>query len=143
MADEEYTGIDLVVEYNTVDISGLARSARVAEDAGEPEEYDITHKGDTAKQILEGLPEAPKTRVEYNCLDETLGASALLDFAINAKDTLLIYPEGKTHTYPLLTLNNARLVNRSQPIEWNAPVPLDATFVAKNSLTRSSYSTVV
>jgi len=136
----EYSGINLAVFYNTVDISGQGRSIRVGEEAGEPEEYDVTHKGDTAKQILEGLPEAAKTRAEFNCLDDDGGDAALLDFAINAKDTLLIYPEGKTHAYPELTLSNARLVNRNQPIEYNGPVELEATFVAKNSLTRSTYS---
>jgi len=137
---DEYSGINLAVYYNTVDISGKARSARVNENAGEPEEVDITHKGDTERQVLETFPGAKKTQVDYGCLDESGDTAALMDFAINAKDTLFIYPQGRTHTYTELTLQNARLIQRQQPIEYDGAVELSAQFSAKNSLTRGTYS---
>jgi len=137
---DEYAGIDLAVFYNTVDISGKGRSARINENAGEPEEVDITHKGDTARQRLETFPGAPGTQVDFSCLDETADAAAIMDFAINAKDTLFIYPKGRVHTYPQLTLQNARLIQRQQPIEYDQEVTIDAQFSAKNSLTRGTYS---
>jgi hypothetical protein len=136
----EYSGINLAVFFNTVDISATGRRINVQESADEPEEYDTTHKGDSEKTVLEGLPGSKKTQVQFSALDESGGAAALLTFALNTKDTLKIYPEGKTQGKPELTLNNARLTQRTQNVEYNAPVPLDATFVAKNSLTRGTYS---
>lgn len=137
----EFKGDSLVVEFNTVDISAQMTRVRVAEEGAEPPDIDVTHKGDTTQQVLEGLPSAKKTGVEVELYDEEGDVSALMDFAIQSKDSLLIYPEGKTHTKPLLTLNNARMINRNQEIPFDGAVALDASFHAKNSITRSTYST--
>jgi len=137
---EEYSGKDLQVFFNTVDISGKGRRVVINEMAGEPEEVDITHRGDTERSALETYPGTVKTNVEFSCLDEADGDAALLGFALNAKDTLFAYPRGKMHGYPQITVNNARLIDRSQPVEYDQEVELDASFHAKNSVTRDTYS---
>ena len=136
----EYSGKDLVVVFNTVDISGAGRRVRVREEAGEPEEIDVTHKGDTERQVLETYPGAQKARVEVNCLDESDGEAAILDFAINAQDTLFVYPEGQTHGNEELTLNSARLISRDKEIPYDGAVEVSSVFSAKNSLTYGTYS---
>ena len=136
----EYKGADVAVFYNTVDISGQARSVTVNEDAGEPEQIDVTHKGDTERQLLEGFPGSQTTSVEVEILDDDGGDSALLDFNVNAKDTLYVYPEGKTHTYEEITVTNARLISRSESIVYDQAVTISASFYALNSCTRGTYS---
>lgn len=136
----EYKGNNLAVYYNTVDISGQARSVTINEEAGEPEQLDVTHKGDTERQLLEGFPGAQRTTVELAILDDDGGDSALLEFEINAKDTLYVYPEGQTHTYQEIVIQNARLISRSEPIQYDQPVEITANFVALNSCTRGTYS---
>jgi len=137
---DEYSGKDLAVLYSTVDISGKARKATVNEESGEPTLHDISHKGDTTKQELVGLLEAIHTAVDFECLDEEDGDASLLDFAINGVDTLKVYPEGQTHGKPELTVNEAYLISRGQPIEYNGIVALSGRFFSKNSLTRGTYS---
>ena len=136
----EYKGADVAVFFNTVDISGQARSVTVNEDAGEPEQIDVTHKGDTERQLLEGFAGSQTTGVEIEILDDDGGDSAFLDFAINAKDTLYVYPQGKTHTYEEITVNNARLISRSEPIVYDQAVTITGSFIALNSCTRGTYS---
>jgi hypothetical protein len=136
----EYKGSDLAVFYNTVDISGQARSVTVTQEAGEPEQLDITHKGDTERQLLEGFPGAQRTSVELNILDDDGGDAALLDFAVNSKDTLYVYPQGKTHTYEEILVTNARLISMTEPIKYDQAVEITASFIALNSLSRSTYS---
>lgn len=135
----EYKGADLAVFYNSVDISGQARTVTVNEEAGEPEQLDITHKGDTERQLLEGFAGANRTTVELGILDDSAG-HALLDFAINAKDTLYVYPRGKTHTYEEIEIQNARFISRSEPIVYDQAVEITANFIALNSCTRGTYS---
>lgn len=136
----EYSGSLLAVDYNTVNISAQGRRVRVNENAGEPEEIDITHKGDTERQILESYPGSQTCSVDVTVLDDSDGANTLLDFAINALDTLLVYPEGKTHQNEMLTLSNARLISRVRGLEYDGAAEIEATFHAKNSITMSTYS---
>jgi len=111
---------------------------RVNENAGEPEEIDVTHKSDTERQILESYPGAQTCSVDFTGLDISDGAATLLDFAINAKDTLKIYPEGNTAGNELLTLSNARLISRVRGLEYDGAAEIEATFHAKNSITMST-----
>jgi len=136
----EYSGKDLEVYFGTVNISGQGRRVVINETAGEPEEVDITHRGDSERSALETYPGTVKTNVEYSCLDESGGNAGLLGFALNAQDTLLIYPEGRTHGKPEIEVDNTRLIDRSQPVEYDQAVELEATFHAKNSVTRDTYS---
>ena len=51
----EISGKDLVIEFGGTDISGKARSYEIAEDKGETAKIDVSHKGDTSVQQIEGL----------------------------------------------------------------------------------------
>lgn len=137
----EYKGADLAVFYNSVDISGQARTVTVNEEAGEPEQLDVTHKGDTERQLLEGFAGAQRTSVELGVLDDSAGHS-LLDFDVNSKDTLYVYPRGKTHTYEEITVENARMISRTEPIVYDQAVEITTNFLALNSCTRGTYSSV-
>ena len=137
----EYKGDSVVVEFNSIDISGQLTRARIAEEGAEPPDIDVTHKGDAVQVVLEGLPAPKKTNVEVEMWDESGDASNLMDFAIQSKDTLIVYPEGKVHTKPKLTVSNARMINRNQEIPYDGAVSLSASFHAKNSITRATYST--
>lgn len=136
----EYTGEDLAVFFNTVDISGQMRTVSVQEAADEAEEIDVTHKGDAARVLLEGFAGAEKTTVEVELLDESGDASAIMDFALNAKDTLYVYPEGRTAGKTELTLENARMNQRTQELVYDDAASVSATFHAKNTITRGTYS---
>ena len=135
----EFKGDSLAVFFNTVDISLQMQTVSVNEEGAEPPDIDITHKGDTVQQVLEGLPVAKKTGVEVHLFDSNADNAEIMQFAIQAKDTLYVYPEGQTHTYTELTLNNARLINRTQDIPYDNAVTIDASFHAKNSITRGTY----
>lgn len=139
MADQ-FIGDDVVVEFNTVDVSGTARTVTVAEEASPPDSIDATHKGDTARVLLEGLPGSVETNVTLEALSEVGAVQAMMDFAINAKDTLIIYPEGKTHTYPMITIQNARYHSITENIPYDDVVGFTALFNAKNTVTRATYS---
>ncbi len=140
MADQ-YLGSSVVVVYNTVDVSGTARTVEITESSDEPEDIDKTHKGDTTRLLIEGFPGATKTQVTMNALDEVGGVNTMLDFAANAKDTLYVYPEGKTVTKPEIVIHNARLIELGQTIPYDNVVELNATWSAKNTVTRGTYAT--
>ena len=42
----EYKGSSLQVFFNSVELSGQGRTITVSESPGEPEEIDVTHRGD-------------------------------------------------------------------------------------------------
>ena len=137
----EYSGIDLAVEFGAIDISGTARTVEVSETAPAPETIDTTHKGDSERQSIEGFPGAPETNVTLTVLDHDAGTGVALGTqTFNSKDTLKIYPDGKTHGYKLLTLNNARLHERTTTVPYDGVVEISATWNAKNSLTIGTYS---
>ena len=137
----EFLGNSLAVYYNTVDISLQMRSATVTEEGAEPPDIDITHKGDATVQVLEGLPAAKKTNCDVTLFDSSGDSAEIMGFAIQSIDTLYIYPEGRTHSYPELVLQNARLINRTQEIPYDNAVTIEASFHAKNSITRGTYDT--
>jgi hypothetical protein len=137
---DEYSGASLQVFYNTVDISGKGRTVKVSESAAEPEKIDVTTRGDTERQELESFPGKTVTAIDFGCLDEDDGSANLLDFAINSKDTLTVYPRGKTHTYPKIEIKNARLLSRDHNVPYDNAVDLASKFSANNSCTRSTYS---
>lgn len=137
---EHYDGRDLVAEFGGVDISAYGRSFEITESAEEPEEIDVTHKGDTERQTIEGFPGSQSTDVSYTMIDIYDALTAFGTMAINTKDTLVLYPKGKTNTYPMLTLQNARLIERTHNVVYDEAVELSGSFTATNSLTRGTYS---
>jgi hypothetical protein len=140
MADQ-FIGDDVVVEFGADDISGTARTVTVAEEAPAPDSIDATHKGDTARNLLEGLPGAVETNVTLEGLDEVGGVATIFDQVLNSQDTLFIYPEGNVHGYPLLTIQNARFHGVTQNIPYDDVVSFTASFNAKNTVTRGTYDT--
>ena len=137
----KYTGASLAVFFGTIDISGYARSVELTETAAAPETIDVTVKGDTARQILEGFPGAVETNVTMEVLDIYDALHAFGTMILNTKNTLFVYPKGKTHTYPVLTVQNARLHEMVDTIPFDGAVSKKATWNAKNTLTRGTYST--
>ncbi|HFD38536.1 MAG TPA: hypothetical protein ENJ31_01615 [Anaerolineae bacterium] len=134
----EYSGKDLVVTFNSIDISGQGRRVSIEEKSDPPERYDVTHRGDTQKQTLEGLPGAVSVTVQFSCLDESGGTANLLDFSIGDQHDLVIYPEGNSSGNPMITVTDATLVSRNNPIEYNKPVELEATFESSVAVTRGT-----
>lgn len=137
---EHYSGKDLLVEFAGTDISAYARSIEVTETAPIPDDIDVTHKGDTEKQVIEDIAGAQTCDASFTALDIYDALHAFGTVALNTKDTLVVYPKGQTHTYPELTLQNARFHERSESIPYDGAVVLSGSFHAKNSLTRSTYS---
>ena len=136
----EYKGSSLQVFFNSVELSGQGRTITVSESPGSPEQIDITHRGDTERQLLESYPGAQVTTVDTGGLDESTGTAVIYDFAMNALDTLYVYPEGKTDTYREGVLQNARLIDRGLEVPYDGAVEWSATFEAKNSITWGTYS---
>ncbi len=138
----EFKGSSLVVEFGALTLSDQARTVSVNEEAGDPEEIDITHRGDSVRTVLEGFPGRVATKVETDGLDEGGGTAKIYDTLMNAVDTLLIYLEGKTAAGVLtkVTVQNARLIARSQETTYDGATSWKASFSAKNSVTWGTYS---
>ena len=139
-----YDSRALVVEFGvgSTDISAYARSITFTESAGEPDSLDTTHKDDTEKTQIEGLPNAQSTSAVFTAVDIYDSMTAFGTVAINVTGTLVAYPRGKVHGSPVLTLQNARLHDRETPYQFDAVTVLTGSFNAKNSLTRGTYSSV-
>jgi hypothetical protein len=136
---EHYVGDAVVLVYSATDISGYARSVDITETAPKPDAADTTHKGDTAKSDIQLLGGAPETDLSMTVLDIYDALTEYGTLALNAKDTVTIYPNGVTHTYPKLTCNNAQLNERSQTIPFEGAVEISLAFNARNTLTRGTY----
>jgi hypothetical protein len=140
MADQ-FTGKNMVLEFGTVDVSASMRKVTITENADPPEDIDVTHKGDTERQLLDGLPGAVKTTVAADALDETGQASEIANLSINSLDTLIFYPEGKVNGKAKMTLNSATFRNRVHTTPYDGAVELSATFDSKQACTWSTYAT--
>lgn len=140
MADQ-FTGQNMVLEFGTQDVSDGARRVSVNETADPPEDIDITHKGDTERQLKDGLPGAVKTSITIESLDETGQASGLAALDLNTKDTLTFYPEGKTSGKARMTLNNATFRTRTQTTPYDGAAEITGGFDAKEGCTWDTYTT--
>ena len=137
---EHYIGDSVVLVVGSTDISGYARSVEISEVAPKPDAADSTHKGDSAKSDIQLLGGAPETDVSITVLDIFDSMTEYGTLGLNTKDTLFIYPNGVVNTYPLLTLNNAVLNERSQTIPFEGSVELSLAFNARNTLTRATWA---
>ena len=137
----EYKGDQLFVVFGTSTLSGQGRTISVAETAGEPEEIDVTHRGDTERQVLESYPGLVRTNVDMGALDESLGVAKIYDSVLNTKSTLWILPEGATNTYREGVLQNARLIDRGLEAPFDGAGEWSATWHAKNSIAWSTHAT--
>jgi len=139
MADQ-FIGDSMDAYYNTVDVGGTLRVINVDETVASPPDVDCSHKGDTQQNLKEGIAGGPKSTASLEALDEAGGVSNMKDFAVNSLDTLFLYPRGKTHTYEQLTIQNARYLGMSETIPYDGAAAWTASFEAKNSITRDTYS---
>lgn len=136
-----FTGKDMVLEWGTIDISVTSREITVNEAAASTPDIDVTHKGDTEQQLMDGLPGAPKTTIKQTVLADD-ASTVIQDLVQNDQDTLSFYPQGKTHGKPEFTLNNAIFLNRDYREPYNEPAVWDLNFEAKEGGTWSTYSSV-
>jgi len=90
----EISGVDLCVEFGSTDISAQARSYDVAEDKGESEKIDVTHRGDTDREHILSFQGADNTTVNVTALYADTGSDPIRDLAMGTKATLDCYPEG-------------------------------------------------
>lgn len=137
----KYIGDAVVIEFGTTDISGKYTSVEVAEEAPESTRIDVSDKGSTEIETIQGLSGEPKTTVNASINDETDGASPVLDFSINDQDTLIIYPEGKTDGKPMRTIPNSILSTRRQTAGYQAKAEWAVSFYAYETVTEGTYTT--
>lgn len=137
----EYKGNDLVVEFGTTPVSATLTRCEPREESAEPGEIDVTHAGDTQQVTLPKLPGQPKVRVTVDAWDEEDALSPILGLEIGDKNTLVIYPEGKSVGKPTRTISNAILMNRSQPIEVEQAVKWSTEFIAYGKVAEGTYTT--
>lgn len=137
----KYIGDSVVVEFGTVDISGVYTSVEVNEEAAEAARIDVSDKSSSNIETIDGLLGEPKTTVNISVNDEVGGNTEILGLEIGDEDTMLIYPEGKTHTKPMRTITEMKLSSRRQTGGYQAKVEWALSFYAYESVTDSTYST--
>lgn len=136
----EYTGRNMVLEFETNDISDQARRVVIDEAADAPEDIDVTHKGDTERQLIDGLPGAVKTTVTIEALDESGGVGDIMALVLNTTGTLNFYPNGKVEGEAEGVLNNATLRSRNQTVAYDDATTVTAVFESKQSVTWGTYN---
>lgn len=139
-----FSGINLAVAFggtsylNASDISAHARTVDVTETAPAPDTIDITHKGDKAHQLLEGLPGGVETNVTLTALlDDTWSIFSTL--ALNTQASMYIFPRGRTHNYPMITVY-ARLHERTQKTPYDGAVESTTTWNSKLAAVHTTYT---
>lgn len=142
MATTKYIGEDVVVEFGAVDVSGEYTDFEMTEDAPEPDQIDVSDKSSSVQELVEGLPKQPKSNVSLSANDKKDAASAIPGLTLNSQDTLIVYPEGKTHGKPMRTIQSVRLNNRSFSGGYQEKVAWKLGFYAYESVTDDTYSTV-
>ena len=139
-----YSGAALLVawgadEVSAADLALHGRSVDVTETAPAPDTIDVTHKGDTAKQIIEGLPGAPETNVSFTAIvDDTWSACDTM--LLNAVSTLWIMPRGRINAYPMIKVGAARLHERTYKEGYDGTNEVTLTFNSKNVATHTTYT---
>lgn len=142
-----YSGINLAVGLATgaqtaitaTDISAHGRTVDVTETAPAPETIDVTHKGATVREIQEGLPGAPETNVVLKqIMEDTWTVVDVL--ALAAQGTIYVWPRGKTHNYPQLTIPGARLHERSATVPYDGATESTTTWNSKVIVTHTTYA---
>jgi hypothetical protein len=137
-----YIGDNVVVEFGTLDISGHYTGFDFGEEAPEANRIDVSDKSSSAIETEEALPGEPKSTCSVTVNDELSGASAALSLTINQQDTLICYPEGKTHGKPMRTLLNARLGTRRLTGGYQSKMEWTLNFYSYETVTDSTYSTI-
>lgn len=137
----EKSGSSLVVEFGGTDISAKGRSYEIAEDRGEPEKIDVTHRGDTQRQHLESFQGPDNTNVTFTALYDDSGSDPIASLTMGTKATLDLYPEGKAHGSDLERLTNARLITKNHTVPYDGAIEWTTTFNSVDSMTYTTYTT--
>ena len=133
----EFKGDDVILDFAGTDISGSARVVTVSEAPGEAEKLDVTVKGDTARQYIEGFPGGANTTVTLAAL--ALDASDTIE-AVTANTTgaMSILPEGDVQGAIEVTVAAMRLIGKDYTVPYDGAVEWALTF---NSVTAAVYGT--
>ena len=137
----EYAGKSLVIEFGGTDISTSARTAEISEDRGETEKIDVTVKGDTERQHILGFQGADNTTVTCTILADDGGSDPVAALTMGDKDTLDIFPEGKTVNQDLDRLTNAEIISRSKSVPYDGAVEWSITFNSVDAMSYTTYTT--
>ncbi len=137
----EISGKDLVIEFGGTDISGKARSYEIAEDKGETAKIDVSHKGDTSVQQIEGLQGPDNSTINCTILYDDGGSDPVSALSMGDKQTLNCYPAGKTGGKDLNRLTDATLTSRTFTVPYDGAVEWSLTFNSINAVTYTTYTT--
>ena len=133
----EFKGDDVILNFGGTDLSGAARVVTVSEAPGEAEKLDVTVKGDSARQYIEGFPGGANTTVTLAALAD--GASDAIEaVATNTTGAMEILPEGDTAGAIGVTIAAMRLIGKDYTVTYDGAVEWALTF---NSVTAATYGT--
>ena len=133
----EFKGEDVILEFAGTDISGSARVVTVSEAPGEAEKLDVTVKGDSARQYIEGFPGGANTTVTLSAL--ALDASDTIEaVTTNTTGAVSIQPEGSAQGAIEVTVAAMRLIGKDYTVPYDGAVEWALTF---NSVTAAVYGT--
>jgi len=136
----KFKGSSLVLAFAGTDISGAGRSIEIDEAPGEPEKIDVTVRGDTEREYLEGFPGGDNTTITLNAL--ALDASDTIEpIATNTTGTLLAYPEGTAHGAIKVTVSAARVTGKTYTVPYDGAVEWNLTFNSVNAATYGTHAT--
>ena len=136
----KFKGSSLVVSFAGTDISGAGRSFEVSEDPGEAEKIDVTVRGDSEREFLEGFPGGDNTTVSMTALALD-GSDTIEPIATNTTGTLLCYPEGTAHGAIKVTVSAARLISKTYTVPYDGAVEWALSFNSVNAATYGTHST--
>ena len=132
-----YSGISLTAYWGAnigaaIELLGHGRTFDITETAPAPDSIDVTHKADTARSIVTGLPGGVATNVSMTALvDDTW---SLMDtMPLNTQATLWLYPQGKTAGKQEFIVQPVRLHERTYKEAFDGTIELTLTFNSKNT----------
>ena len=133
----EFKGDDVILDFAGTDISGSARVVTVSEAPGEAEKLDVTVKGDSARQYIEGFPGGANTTVTLAAL--ALDSSDTIEaVTTNTTGAMSILPEGDVQAAIEVTVAAMRLIGKDYTVPYDGAVEWALTF---NSVTAAVYGT--
>ena len=134
----EFKGDNVILNFGGTDISGSARVVTVSEAPGEAEKLDVTVKGDTARQYIEGFPGGHNTTVTLAALALDGTDDSIQALAANTTGNLEIWPEGDVQASIEVAVNSMRLIGKDYTVPYDNAVEWALTF---NSVTAATYTT--
>ena len=133
----EFKGDDVILDFAGTDISGSARVVTVSEAPGEAEKLDVTVKGDSARQYIEGFPGGANTTVTLAALALD-GSDTIEAVTTNTTGAMSILPEGDVQAAIEVTVAAMRLIGKDYTVPYDGAVEWALTF---NSVTAAVYGT--